>query len=219
MSIDLHLLNAKSRLSPLEKRIISEFKNSVDRIETLIPVKNVDVVISASSEVIPETGLVGYCPKDDLVYLRIDPNNSNLQKSFSEEFTATLGHEFHHAMRWREVGYGTTLGEALISEGLACCFEAELRTSGAPFYAKALNEHELSSLWIKAKNELSSSTYDHFAWFLGSNLKSIPRYAGYSLGYQLVIHYIKQFGVPASKLYATQASSVLEHVSSHEIFD
>lgn len=219
MSINLHLLNATNRLSTLEKRIVVEFNNAVNQVKYLMPVNHVDVVIRASSQVIPETGIAGYCPQDDLVYVSIDPNNTNLLKKFSEEFTATLAHELHHSIRWKEVGYGTTLGEALVSEGLACCFEAELRTLAPPLYAIAVNQDELPQIWKRARNELSSDTYDHFAWFLGKPSRSIPRYAGYSLGYQIVLDYIRSFDIPASKLFGVEASLILENSTSHQIFN
>ncbi|ENJ1743046.1 hypothetical protein AB0536_004460 [Vibrio parahaemolyticus] len=209
MSINLHLLNAQGKLSTLENKIISEFTMSINRITSLIPVQDVDVVISASSDVIPETGFGGFCPEDDLVYIKVDPNNSNLLHRFSEEFTAILGHELHHCIRRRKVGYGFTLAEALVTEGLACSFETELRTMGAPFYAVALKENELNDLWDKAKLELSSKSYDHVAWFCGCQSRFIPRHAGYSLGYNVVNEYISEVGVPASRLSAVLASEVL----------
>ncbi len=211
MSINLHLLNAQGKLSRLEDRIFSEFDVSIDRITSLMPVKGIDVVISASSDVIPETGFVGFCPEDDLVYLKIDPNNANLLHGFSEEFTATLGHELHHCIRRRTVGYGSTLAEALVTEGLACSFETELRLSmNAPFYAVALNENKLQDIWDKAKLELSSKSYDHIAWFFGCQSRRIPKHAGYSLGYHLVNEYINEVRVPASRLPAVLASEVLD---------
>lgn len=72
MSINLHLLNAQGKLSKLENRITFEFKTSVNRITSLLPIKDIDVVISASAEVIPETGLGGFCPEDGLIYLKIE---------------------------------------------------------------------------------------------------------------------------------------------------
>ncbi len=209
MSINIHLLNAQGKLSKLENRITFEFKTSVNRITSLLPIKDIDVVISASAEVIPETGLGGFCPENGLIYLKIDPNNSNLLDRFSEEFMATLGHEMHHCMRWKTVGYGSTLEEALITEGLACSFETELRTSGTPFYATALDERELRELWSKAKSELSSKSYDHVAWFFGSYARRIPKHAGYSLGFHIVEKYIKRTNIPSSRLTDVLTSHVM----------
>ena len=209
MSVNLHLLNAQGKLSKLEDKIASEFTTSLIQITSLMPVKGVDVVVSAGSVVLPETGLGGYSPEGDLVYLKVDPNNSNLLNNFSEEFTAILGHELHHCLRHREVGYGTTLAEALVSEGLACSFETELRSTKPPFYAVALNQDKLQDLWVKAKLELTNKPYNHMAWFLGSEPGLIPRHAGYSLGFQAVNDYISKIGVPASRLCGVLASDVL----------
>ncbi|EKQ5902689.1 DUF2268 domain-containing putative Zn-dependent protease [Vibrio parahaemolyticus] len=209
MSINLHLLNAQGKLSELENRIASEFKTAVNQITSLLPINDVDVVISASDQVLPETGLGGFCPEGGLIYLKIDPNNSNLLERFSEEFLATMGHEMHHCMRWRTAGYGSTLKEALITEGLACCFETELRSSGAPFYATALDKSELSEFWGKAKPELGSNSYDHVAWFFGSPTRRIPKHTGYSLGFSIVENYINRTNIPASRLSDVLASQVI----------
>ncbi|ENA0523595.1 hypothetical protein ABFG38_002670 [Vibrio parahaemolyticus] len=69
---------------------------------------------------------------------------------------------------------------------MACSFETELRTSGAPFYATALEERELREFWDKAKPELDSKSYDHIAWFFGSLAQRIPKHTGYSLGFHIV---------------------------------
>lgn len=217
MSINLHILNAQGKLSELENRIASEFKTAVNRITSLLPINDVDVVISASDQVLPETGLGGFCPEGGLIYLKIDPNNSNLLERFSEEFLATLGHEMHHCLRWRTVGYGSTLEEALITEGLACSFESELRSSGVPFYATALDETALREFWGKAKPELGSKSYDHVAWFFGSPSRRIPKHTGYSLGFSIVEKYINRTNIPASRLHDVLASHVVcrgSHVTS-----
>ena len=209
MSVNLHLLNAQGKLSKLEDRIVSEFTASLTKITHLMPVEGVDVIVSAGSAVLPETGLGGFCPQDDLVYLQIDPNNSRLLNNFSEEFVATLGHELHHCIRRRKVGYGITLSEALVTEGLACHFETELRTTRVPFYAIALSQNEIRELWGKATLELSNQSYDHAAWFFGSKSKAIPRHAGYSLGFQAVNEYVNKIEVPASRLCGALADDVL----------
>lgn len=61
---------------------------------------------------------------------------------------------------------------------------------------------EVTKVWHLA-------TYDHPAWFYGSDRK-VPRWAGYTLGYNLVASYLaKHPKVLPSKLISAKASIFL----------
>ena len=205
MTAQLHILNASGRLSSMRECIDRAFKEGMREIYSLMPISGVDVVVQASEHVIPEIGLVGYCYQPDVVHLSIDPNNRNLLEAFDTEFISALGHELHHAIRHRGPGYGDTLGEALVSEGLACHFETELRDRAAPFYAKAFDVNELESFLVRARVEFNRKSYDHHAWFFGSNIVGLPRHVGYSLGFWIVDEYVKSQSIPASRLWSRPA--------------
>ena len=158
MTIQLHVLNAKGRLDPYLERIERAFARGIETILTKLPVSQVDVVVSAGRWVIPELGMTGDSPSDGAVFVTLDPDNPNLLKDFDNEFMATLGHELHHCMRYGGPGIGTNLGEMLVSEGLACHFELELRGSSVPFYARALAAAELDRLWERAQRELNEAS-------------------------------------------------------------
>lgn len=211
MTVQLHILNAGGRLSPLLEHINEAFARGARKSCALIPVSYIDVVVQASQHVIPEIGLLGQCYQPDVVYLSIDPENRNLSRAFDTEFIAALGHELHHAMRHRGPAYGDTLGQALVSEGLACHFETELRAGEAPFYAKAFDTSELEVFFAKAKGELHERPYDHRAWFFGSDSSGLPRHIGYSLGFWLVDRYIESRGIPASQLWDSPPEEFYRH--------
>ena len=215
MTIKLHLLNSSKKLSAIESLIHQQFKISVDQIQNILQVENVDVVVKAGSAVLPETGFGGYSPSEDIAYITIDTDNKFLLKTFNSEFLVTLGHELHHCARHKHVGYGLTLGEALISEGLACKFETELISNKVPLYANVLSKEQIENFFIKAKLELLSSCYDHRAWFFGSN--SIPRHAGYSLGYKLAKDCVDLFELPASKLVNKSAQACFEMLANKSL--
>lgn len=200
MNVNLHVLDARGTMSALRGRVEAAFLDSVQRVALLLPIANIDVVVSCSKFVVPETGVAGYCPSADVLYITIDPENPNLLLNFDAEFLATLGHELHHCMRQGGPGYGRTLGEALVSEGLACHFETELRGGASPFYARALDASSLTALRERAHADRNSS-YKHRAWFFGSTSEGIPMYAGYSVGFSIVAHYIDGHGIPASRLW------------------
>ncbi len=212
MSIRLHLLNARSKLDPVRERVERAFARGVEAVTALLPASNIDVVVRADPFVIPETGMVSVSPAADVVYLTIDPANPNLFTDFDTEFVAALGHELHHCMRHGGPGYGCTLGEALVTEGLACHFETELRGGAVPFYARALEDNVLEAMWGRAKSELKTSSYDHDAWFFGSSERGIPRHTGYSLGFSIVAQYVRNRATPASRLWAEPAEAFYDGV-------
>lgn len=208
MNVHVHILNASGLLTPFVKRIRDTFSSSVVEIGKLIPIRDIDVIVEPGKNVIPETGLAGYAPKRNTAHITIDPNNQNLLDSFDQEFPATLGHEMHHCLRWEKPGYGCTLKQALISEGLACCFETELRGGNAPFYATFVPAGDMEALLIAAEPQLDEVNYDHRAWFFGSEERGIPRYAGYSLGYQVVSRYLARANSTASELWDVPSDAI-----------
>lgn len=208
MNVHLHILNASGRLTPLVTRIRDTFRSSIAKIGTLIPISDIDVVVMPGKKVIPETGLTGFAPKRNTLHITIDSDNENLLDSFDQEFLATLGHEMHHCLRWGKPGYGRTLSEALVSEGLACCFETELRGGNAPFYATFVPPGDIEALLKRAEPELDALTYDHPSWFFGSEERNIPRYAGYSLGYHVTSRHLARANSRASALWDIPAGAI-----------
>lgn len=199
--IKLHILNAHGKFTPYQEQIEAVVALSVQHVSELLPISGVDVVFQIEPEsVIPEFGIGGYSPSGDRIIISADPDNANFAKSLENEFLTTLGHELHHCMRWRTVGYGSTLLEALVSEGLACHFETELRPGTIPFYASALEEVAIPTLFAKASQSFSDTNYGHAEWFFGQS-DEIPLHAGYTLGFELVSKSIQKHGKKASRLY------------------
>jgi uncharacterized protein YjaZ len=205
MTAHIHVLNASGKLSQWLDRVHTTFDRAVEIISALIPVEDVDIVVRSGCQVIPELGMGGYSPSSSAAYLTLDPDNSNLSGHFEQKFLTTLGHELHHCVRHKGPGYGRSLGEALISEGLACHFESELPGGAIPFYAQAVQGDDLINLFERARPEFIMSSYDHRAWFFGSPAREIPRHAGYSMGFSVVQDYIAHHGMPASELWALPA--------------
>ena len=209
MSTTLHILNSGGQLDCIRKRIEASFTAGLSVIEQLLPVRNVDVVVYRDAKrVIPEIGICGISLTSDRVMIAVDPLHPKLVDAFEIEFMSMLGHELHHCARWAGPGYGNTLMEALISEGLACSFESELRGGEVPFYANALSPSLLEHAKSEALRLADSEAYSHSSWFFGAG--TLPRHAGYSLGFHLVSRYVAAFGNPASKLTQTPAVEFYE---------
>jgi hypothetical protein len=77
--------------------------------------------------VIPETGVGGLTDESGDVRIAIDVERRDLRESLETWVPAMVAHEVHHSSRIRTgTGYGATLGEALVSEGLADHFASQV---------------------------------------------------------------------------------------------
>ncbi len=114
-----------------------------------------------------------------------DSPPGGLRNALQTWVPATLAHELHHSSRIRTgPGYGRTLGEAMVSEGLADHFANEAFSTTPPQpWASSLSENQEHAVWQRAEPQLWSA-HDHRLWFFGG--PDIPRWAGYSLGYSIV---------------------------------
>jgi hypothetical protein len=170
----------------------------------------VDVIIVPSKHVVPGWDCNGFAHSAWLVTIGIDPTCDGREKrSLAAQLRAVLAHELHHAMRSRGLGYGSTLGEALISEGLSECYEEEV---GCPTsnYALAVRGPALLTLARMARDQLWSEKYDHPKWFFGSRTDtSYPHWGGYSLGYVLVRGWLDRSRRSASSAVEVPAREIL----------
>lgn len=159
-------------------------------INNLMPIDNLNIrIVDNPQLVIPEIGIGGYNPNAEEVILAIDANFNDLAGTLEENLIPQLAHEVHHAKRRRSVGYGNTLLQAAVSEGLADHFSIEVSAINPPPWAVALTGAELQN-WIDTASKIwNESSYDHKAWFLGTD-PNIPKWTGYSIGFELVKDYL-----------------------------
>lgn len=198
-NINLHILNASGKLNPYVKGIRSIFDEAVGRIIGIISVSDVDViVVDDPFSVIPEDGVGGHTSTPNLVKISIDAKKDpNLNKAFHLEFVNMMAHEFSHVARWQSIGspYDTLL-DALVTEGLGDLFAIEI-TKREKLHPKdmSLTKEQSSDLLNKAAKEFNSEEFSYTRyseWFFGSKEKRIPRWTGYTLGYNLVAEYLKK---------------------------
>jgi uncharacterized protein YjaZ len=131
----------------------------------------------------------GFNPNGSEVIISVDPDATMLEESVRDELGPTVAHEIHHARRRRAVGYGSTLLQAMISEGLADHFAIEVFGVDAPPWSTALDAPTTDSLRIVAEGEWNARPYDHARWFYGTE-PDIPRWTGYTVGFDLVADYL-----------------------------
>lgn len=185
----------------------AELQRTLAEIRVLLSVSDLRIsVYPDASGIIPEVGTGGFNPGPGEVRLFIDPSNDDFERIVENWFGPTLAHEVHHALRRRSVGYGTTLLEAAVTEGLADHFAREVTGVGPPPWSVALDEAQLDE-WIPCVRESRTGTYNHARWFFGTS--DVPRWAGYSVGYRLVAEALEARGAMASDLVDEPAESLV----------
>ncbi len=186
-------------------------EKTYERVSELIPISEPDLILHVKpSWTIPETGYSGFSPNAAYALIHLDPSNSSFDASMETELPATIAHELHHCVRYGGVGYGQTLLEALVTEGLACAFEAEFRQGQPPFYATALHDTQIPDYLVRAKAEWNNRAYNHNAWFFGSKELGIPPRTGYTLGYHLIKNHLEKTGSTAASEWNLPASGLGE---------
>jgi hypothetical protein len=141
----LHWLEAEGELQPWRTQIISEIKAGRTAISRLISPPRLDVLVQRrAGAVIPEIGMVGRAYRKSLFALTFDPDNERFSACLSDgSVRRQVAHEVHHCLRMAGPGYGDTLGEALVSEGLAGRFVGRLFGSPPEPWERAVDDEAL----------------------------------------------------------------------------
>ncbi|MEM1431700.1 MAG: DUF2268 domain-containing putative Zn-dependent protease [Pseudomonadota bacterium] len=182
-SLCLHLLNARGALSDLADWLHASLSAAHGKATEVLPLGPLDVVVMEGQRVIPEKGHVGYAPSPGIVFVTIDPGNPAVRANADQSLERMFVHELHHAARWDGPGYGASLGEALVSEGLAGHFVREVY-GDVPEPWEALPRSDVVPNVALAQQDWAQTRYRHGDWFFGAG--EMPRWLGYSLGFRLV---------------------------------
>lgn len=186
---NFYILKASGRFDPYLKDLEQTINLAIKKTTEKIPVDKVDLVIYDNpAQVIKEVGVGGRTHLPYLVRISLNPGFPNFGNVIKYDLPRSISHELHHAARWKTVGYSKTLGEAIITEGLAVSFETEVWGGKPSQWATAVKGAELNKLLKIAKEEANDDHYNHYKWFFGK--ADLPRWAGYSLGYYLVQKYL-----------------------------
>jgi len=208
MTIEILIAEKDPLIKQISAQLREQAEVAVSWVHSRISLSDVSVVIYRDPMgVIPETGVSGFSPSSHVATIVVDPANPLFTESLSTEVPATIVHELHHCSRWTKPGYGRTLLEALVSEGLAQHFETDFRGGAAPFYASALSPADLEALSVRAGQEYDSANYSHTDWFFGSASRNIPKLSGYSIGFDLVGKFLKAHQGDAAYYHQESAQS------------
>lgn len=192
-----------SHRAALEEAVV----RTLAAVNARMPVDDVRIrVLTDRTGVIPEVGLGGYAASGREVHLSVDLQRPDLTEVIERDLLPLLAHELHHARRMRTVGYGATLFEAAVSEGLADHFSVEVAGIDPPLWSVALSGAALEA-WTELLLTEPAGPYDHSAWFFGSR-GDVPRWTGYAVGYRVVGRFLAVApGRRASLLVSEPAAS------------
>ncbi len=191
MSVTVHVFTKSGKLTPYRTKISQTVQTAVSQTKQYIPIGNIDIALYDNPRgAIPETGEGGWTENQNLIFISLNPEFKHFEKTLAYYLPRVVAHELHHAARWNTVERDGSLGEALISEGLAAHFEETVSNGKPSLWARAIEGEQLQSLIPRAKSDFTNKTYNHRAWFFGKGDPTIPRWAGYSIGYKLVSDYI-----------------------------
>jgi len=195
----VHYMNSRGALDSYIDRVQEALLEVANRSQSLVPEVVLDIEVEAARYGgIAEIGHSGYVPRPGLMRLLLDPHNENLKHHLGEHLERMIAHELHHALRWETVGYGKTLIGALVSEGLCGRFTEQLYDNQPELHECALTEEETRKFSLDAVGQAFDEDYDHNRWFFG--MKDLPKWTGYTIGYELVGRAITEWNLNASEL-------------------
>jgi hypothetical protein len=183
----IHIANCSGVLTEFLPEIGTALANAERRMAALTGPFELDIVVqNMPGRVIPQLGFVGHAPTGNLVHLTFDGSNENLKSNVGLPLERMVAHEINHVWRWRGPGYGATLGEVLISEGLAGHISRQIYGNLPEPWEEPEDDdtdalEEATAGW--------GEPYNHMEWFFGSG--KYPHWLGYRLGYRIVGRHIE----------------------------
>ncbi len=184
-----HILGASGRLEALRTPLLEGLARAEAAAMAVVDIPRTDVVIRVwPRATIAADGVGGFCPRRREIEIALDPDNRALSLGPGSAYERTIVHELHHVLRRDEAGYGETLGEALVSEGLAGHFVVQALGTVPEPWEQAVGPEELMHWARRALLDWRRADYDHTDWFFGHGEK--PLWLGYALGFALVADYL-----------------------------
>lgn len=191
MTWQLHWLEAVGDLRPWRAMITQEVDAARHAVARLLPVPSLDILVQRLPDaVIPEIGMVGHAYRSNLFALTLDPDNPNFERCLRDgTLRRMVAHEAHHCLRMASCGYGRTLGEVLVSEGLAGWFVSHLFGT-PPEPEECAVDDDVLKAHLPDTATLADENYDHLGWFFGEGDR-YPRWLGYTLGRRIVDDWLR----------------------------
>lgn len=177
----VHFLNARHALTGIMPEVRAAVTESVALVADHLDLPDFDLVVQAGDGG-SDWGVLGTARAPGLIELTLSPT-----RFAPDLLIRRMVRELHHLLRWERPGYGRSLGEVLVSEGLAGHFVG--RVLGGPldpWDASTLP----SGLAKRAMTEWAWRDFDRGLWFEGRG--NIRKWAGYGLAHRLVAEHLSR---------------------------
>ncbi len=206
MTVNINVLNASGKFDPVLSLLEHTCDQIILEVKQVFTLPSVDICISpASEEYITVSGIMGCVTTPYVIDILLDTSRSDLVNIIENELAATLAHELHHLVRLKSGIEDSTLFEHLITEGLACHFEAKCGQKEMPGCLAEIQTSSWLELYDKMKVDLNNQDFDYRYYFAGTT-GEIPKHAGYWVGFNLVTQYIEKNGGSAVSLAMAPAA-------------
>jgi uncharacterized protein YjaZ len=171
-------------------------KTALARIAALLPGPAATITLSYHSEpssssekMIPQAGTYGFTkPGFGNITISFQPTpQASLSQIMTLWLPRTLAHEVNHSVRiLAGPGYGTTLLQQIISEGLSSAFDLAAFPGPPNPWDRAISPGQECALWKKAQPVLGAAGL-FGQWMFGG--AGIPHWTGFTIGYDIVTGY------------------------------
>ena len=172
---------------------------------------DVDIVVTPPSSLlktIPQDGIGGRTYSSRLIVIVLNKDEAEITY---ETVFEMICHELAHSIRWEKLPeHAMTLFEGIIMEGLAVALEEKALEDNdiisKQFFLQTILETsptEIEELISKLKKDFEATDYDYEKIFFTGDA-TLPKWAGYKLGY----HFVRMFiaGNKVNIVDATTAS-------------
>ena len=189
---------------------------ALDHINALLPGPKTSISVNyyRPAVLIPQTGTAGVT---DRLTGHITTGfgrtpRSSIRRAVAFWMPRTLSHEVDHSVRiLAGPGFGPTLLDQIISEGISSVFDEAAFPGPANPWDNAISHSRECALWHTAQSQLGSpGLYD--LWMFGS--PGVPYWTGFAIGYHIVKDY-RQHHPQVSWAALTRASAATILDGSH----
>lgn len=175
---------------------------------------DVDLIVTPPSylmQTIPEDGITGRTYTSRFIIIVLDKSQAPITEDGIFE---TICHEMSHSLRWEKLPeFASTLFQGMILEGLAIALEEkamnDTRRSSKQFFLKTIVDtgtKEIEHLISYLQKDFQKNDYDYETVFYTGN-DSLPRWAGYRLGYYYVMKYLENTNKSIDEVTLTRYSN------------
>jgi hypothetical protein len=200
-------------------------RGALGRVEGALHGTPVPITISAGSYLpIPDVGIGGMTDRrTGEVRIAMDSRSPTSVSDFLTQWVPiALAHELHHAKRiLNGPGYGTTLLDAIVTEGSAEAFVRETYPQAPSIpWVQPLTRADKTAVWHRLRPLLSEpDDIDvHQAWFVGGG--ALPSWPGYRIGYEIARRYLTRHpGSTAAELALLPAQRIFAGSGFVQEFD